>query len=117
MCKIWNIKNTPAVPANKPVFSVKATQTTEATFEINNTQLYVSVVTLCINNNIKFLGNIKQGFKIKISWNKYRSEITTQRKNNNLDYLIQPILRNINRLFVLSFKNGDDDPTRYFFDQ
>ena len=41
----------------------------------------------------------------------YRSDITTQSKNNNLDYLIDPTFRNINRLFALSFKNGDNDPT------
>ena len=64
-----------------------------------------------------FLENIKQEFKRTISWNKYRSEITTQTKNNNLDYLIDPTLRNINRLFVLSFKNGNDDHTRIFFDK
>ena len=57
-----------------------ATATTGATFQINNTKLYVPVVTLPINDNIKFLGNIKQGFKRTIYWNKYRSEITTQPK-------------------------------------
>ena len=39
------------------------------------------------------------------------SEITTQTKNNNLDYLIDPTLSNINRFFVLLFKNGNNDPT------
>ena len=38
---------------------------------MNNTKLYVPVVTLSINDHIK------QGFKRKTSWNKYRSEITT----------------------------------------
>ena len=47
---------------------------------ISSTKLYVPVVTLLINDNIKFLENIKQGFKRTISWNKYRSEITTQTK-------------------------------------
>ena len=60
--------------------------------------------------------NIKQGFKRTISWNKYRSEITTQPKNN-LDYLIDPTFRNINRLFDLSFTNGNNDPTRDSFDK
>ena len=92
-------------------------QTTGATFQINNAKLYVPVVTLPINDNIKFLENTKQGFKVTISWNKYRSEITTQTKNNNLDYLIDPTFRNINRLFVLSFKNGNDDPSRDVFDK
>ena len=78
---------------------------------------YVPVVALSINDNINFLENIKQGFKRTISWNKCRSEITTQTKNNNLGYLIDPTFRNINRLFVLSFKNGDDDPTRIYFDE
>ena len=53
-------------------------QITSATFHIYNTELYVPVVTLSINNNIKFLENIKQGFKRTISWNKFRSEISTQ---------------------------------------
>ena len=52
-----------------------------------------------------------------ISSNKYRSEITAQPKNNNLDYLVDPTFRNIYRLFVLSFKNGNNDPTRNYFDK
>ena len=83
---------------------------------ITSTKLYVLVVTLSINENINFLENTKQGFKKTISWNKYRSEIT-QPKNNNLDYLINPTFRNINRLFVLSFKNGNNDPRRDSFDK
>ena len=60
-------------------------------FIITSTKLYVSAVTLSINDNIKFLENVKQGFKKTISWNRYRSEITTQSTNNNLD-LIDPTL-------------------------
>ena len=63
------------------------------------------------------LSSSKVRFKRTIFCNKYRPEITTQTKNNNLDYLIHPILRNINRLFVLSFKYGDDDPTRGSLDK
>ena len=47
---------------------------------ITSTKLYVPFVTMSINDNIKFLENIKQGFKRTISWNKYRSEMKTQRK-------------------------------------
>ena len=61
-----------------------ATEATNATCQINNTKLYVLVVTLCINNNIKFSENLKQEFK-RSSWNNNRSEMTTQSKNNNLD--------------------------------
>ena len=90
---------------------------TGVTFQINSATLYVPVVTFSINGNIKFLENRKQGFKRTISWNKYRSEKTTQSKNNNLDYLIYSTFRKINRLFVLSFKNVNDDPTRDSFDK
>ena len=74
---ISEISRTHAVPANPPVPAIEATQTTGATFEINNEKLYVPFVTLSINDNIKFLENKKQGFKRKNSRNKYRSEIAT----------------------------------------
>ena len=57
-----------------------ALQITGATVQIDKAKLYLSVVALSINNNMKFLENIKQGFKGTTSWNKYRSEITTQHK-------------------------------------
>ena len=49
----------------------------------------------------------------------YRSEITTEpgKKDNNLDYLLGPTFRNINRLFVLSFNNDENNPTRNSFDK
>ena len=95
---------------------MEAIQITGATIQINNAKLYFPVVTLSITDNIKFSENIKQSFKGIISWNKYRSEIITKTKSTNLDYLIYPVFRNINRLLVLSFKNGVDDTTRSFFD-
>ena len=74
---ISEISITPRVPgdpdSDPPVLDVEAIQTISATFQINNVKLYVPVVTLFINDNIKLLENITQGFKITISWNKYRS--------------------------------------------
>ena len=50
-------------------------------------------LSLCLfNDNTKVLKNIKQGFKRTVFWNKNRSEITPQTKNNNLDYLTDPTL-------------------------
>ena len=46
--------------------------------------------------------------KRTIKWNKFRSEMTSQTKNNNLNYLIDPIFTKVNRLFVLSFENEND---------
>ena len=54
------------------------TNITGATFQKKyNAKLYVPIATLSIKDNIKFLENIKERFKITISWNKYRSEITS----------------------------------------
>ena len=38
----------------------------------------------------------------------YRSEINTQAKTNNLNYLIDQAFNKVNRLFVLPFENVDD---------
>ena len=86
----------------------------EVIFQLNNTKLDVPVVTLSFNDNMKVLENKKQELKRTISWNKYRSK---QPKNNNLDYLVDPTIRNINILFIFLFKNGDDDSTRDSFEK
>ena len=72
---------------------------------------------MLINDSTKFLENVKQGFKRTISWNKDRSEITIQPKNNNFDYLMDLTFRNMNRLFALSLKSGNDNPTRDSFNK
>ena len=38
-------------------------------------------------------------------------------KNNNLKHVTDLAFKNINRLFVLSFKNGDNDSTRDSYDK
>ena len=74
-----------------------------ATFQITDTKLYVPVVTLSKENDIKLLEQLKSGFKRTIKWNKYRSQMTIQPQNNNLNCLIDPTFTNVNRLFVLPF--------------
>ena len=101
--------------ANQTSPAVAETLPNWATFQINSTKLYVLAVTLPINDNIKLLENMKQGFKRAVSWNENRSKITTQSKNNNLDNAIYPTFSNINRLFVISFKNGQIDAVRDSF--
>ena len=73
-------------------------------FQITDTKLYVPVVTLSKENDIKLLEKLKSGFKRIIKWSKYRSQMTIQNNNNNLNYLIDPTFTNANRLFVLSFE-------------
>ena len=71
---------------------------------------------MSINDNIRFLENIKQGFKIKIPCGKYRCETITQPKSNNLDYMTNPTFRNVNCFLVLSFKNSDNNLGRNYYD-
>lgn len=63
---------------------VEATLTIAATIQVNNAKLHIPVVTLSINDYIKFLKNLKQGFKRTVSWNKCRSEIKTHPKKLHL---------------------------------
>ena len=78
-----------------------------AAFKIKGCKLYVPVVTLSAEDDDNILEQLKTGFKRTIKWNKYRSEMSNQTKNNNLNYFIDPTFTNINRLFVLTFENED----------
>ena len=86
---------------------------TELEFKITDTKLYVPV-TLSKENDRKLLEQLKIGFKRTVKWNKYRSQITIQPQNNNLNYLINPTFTNVNRLFVLSFQRiaGENKTTK-----
>ena len=81
---------------------------TGATLPINDCKLYVPAVTLSKDDKIKLLTNLKSGFKREIIWNRYRSQMTTEAVNNNLNILIDPTFTNVNRLFVLAYQNADD---------
>ena len=79
-----------------------------AAFKITDCKVYVPVVTLSAENDNKLLEQLQTGFKRTIKWNKYRSEMSNQTKNNNLNYLIDPTFTNVNILFVLTFETEDD---------
>ena len=81
---------------------------TGATLAITNCKLYVPAVTLSKDDEIKLLTNLKSAFKREIIWNKYRSQMTTEAVNNNLNILIDPTFTNVNRLFVLAYQNADE---------
>ena len=81
---------------------------TGATVAINDCKLYVPAVTLSKDDETKLLTNLKSGFKREIIWNKYRSQMTTEVVNNNLNILIDPTFTNVNRLFVLAYQTAND---------
>ena len=94
------------VDAGPPI--VRDNAPTGATLSITDCKLYVPVATLSKDDEIKLLTNLKSGFKREIIWNKYRSQMTTEAINNNLNILIDPTFTNVNRLFVLAYQNADD---------
>ena len=59
-CIISEISVTSELRGDNPVDAI---QTTGAIFQINNAKFHVPVLTLTVNVNIKFLENIKQGFR------------------------------------------------------
>ena len=61
---------------------------TNAVFTITDCKLYVPVVTLSAEDDNKLLEQLKTRFKRTITWKKYRSKMSNQTKNNNLNYLI-----------------------------
>ena len=90
------------------VLIATAVQNQAATFEITDTKRYVPVVTLSTQENIKFLQQLKSGFKRVINWNKYLSKPELLAQNPNLNHLVEPSFQGINRLFVLAFENDND---------
>ena len=82
--------------------------TTGATFAISDCKLCVPAVNLSKDDEIKLSTNLKSGFKTEIIWNKYRSQVTTEAVNNNLNILIDPKFTNVNRLFVLAYQTAND---------
>ena len=81
---------------------------TSVTLSITDCKLYIPVVTLSKNDEIKLLTNLKSGFTREIRWNKYRSQRSTGAANNNLNILIDPAFPNVNRKFVLAYQNAEN---------
>ena len=83
-------------------------------FKVTDTKLYFPVVTLSTEKDKKLLEQLKSEFKRTVEWNKYRSEMTVQSNNDNLNYLIDPTFTKVNRLFVLPFERiaGENNTTK-----
>ena len=90
--------------------------TTGATLAISDCKLYIPAATLSKDDEIKLLTNLKSGFKREIELNKYRSQMTTEAINNNLNILVDPTFTNVNRLIVLAYEvdNNDNDNRQSF---
>ena len=75
------------------------------TFPINETKLYVPVVTLSIQDNAKLLPYSKSGFIRTLNWNKCLIKAELLPQNPHLNHLVERSFQGVNRLFVLAFEN------------
>ena len=87
---------------------VISSATGETKFAITETKLYVPVIALSTQDNVKLFQQLKSNFKRKINWKKYKLSVKTFAQNRFLNYLINPSFQGVNRLFVLSFENEND---------
>ena len=77
------------------------------TFKITDTKLYVPVVTLSTQDNSKLLQQLNCAFKRIVNWNKYLSKPKLLVRDPNLNHLVEPSFKGVNRLFVLVVENDE----------
>ena len=88
-----------------------------ATFKITDVKLYVPIVTLSAEDNVKLVKKIKRRFNRSFYWNKYKVidnkvvEIAAANAEKHISY------QGVKRLFVLAYNNtaGDDQVFVHFF--
>ena len=80
--------------------------------KITNKKLFVPVVTLSTQENIKLIKQLESDFKRTINWDKYHSKKSIQAQNRYLNVSINPSFQGVNKLFILSFE-GDDGQKSY----
>ena len=76
-------------------------------FEITDTKLYVPIVTLSAEDNVKLSKLLGEGFKRSIYWNKH--EIISSKTYANVDIrkLLDSNYEGVKRLFVLAYDNAN----------
>ena len=80
----------------------------ETVFIINDTRLYVPVVTLSKEDNKDFIEQQNRGFQRSIYWNEYKTkEQTVDSDNSNANSVryisLDPLYQGVNRLFVMAY--------------
>ena len=86
---------------------VLSTGVGEAVFIINDTKLYVPVVTLSKEDNKDFIEQQNKGFQRSIYWNEYKTkEINEDADANVFKYI------NLDPSFVMAYNRANGQPTR-----
>ena len=93
---------------------VLSNQDGAAVFIINDTKLYVPVVTLSKEDNKDFIEQQNKGFQRSIYWNEYKTkEINENADANVFKYInLDPSFQGVNRLFVMADNRENGQPTR-----
>ena len=93
---------------------VLSTGAGNAVFIINDTKMYVPVVTLSKEDNKDFIEQQNKGFQRCIYWNEYKTkEINENADANVFKYInFEPSFQGVNRLFVMAYNTVDGQPTR-----
>ena len=86
----------------------------DAVFIINDTKLYVPVVTLSKKDNKDFIEQKNKKFSRSIYWNEYKTkEINENADANVFKYInLDPSFQGVNRLFVMAYNRINGQPTR-----
>ena len=98
--------------------SVLSTDAGDAVFIINDTKMYVSVVTLSKEDNKDFIEQQNKEFQRSLYWNEYKINelnVTVNNENpaNTVRYInLDPSFQGVNRLFVMAYNSVNDQPTR-----
>ena len=96
--------------------NANATCADSATFKITDAKLYVPVVTLSAEDNVKLVKQLNEGFKRPVYWNKYKVidnkvvEIAAANEEKHITKLPDSSYQGVKRLFVLAYENtaGND---------
>ena len=77
----------------------------EAVFIINDTKMYIPVVTLSKEDNKDFIEQQNKGLQRPIYWNEYKTEGESKYADaNNFKYIsLDPSFQGVNRLFVMAY--------------
>ena len=93
---------------------VLSTDAGAAVFIINDTKMYVPVVTLSKEDNKDFIEQQNKGFQRSIYWNEYKTKEQTENADaNSPKYIsLDPSFQGVNRLFIMAYNRVDGQPTR-----
>ena len=93
---------------------VLSNQDGAAVIIINDTKVYIPVVTLSKEDNKDFIKQQNKGFQRSIYWNEYKTkEINENADANVFKYIdLDPSFQGVNRLFVMAYNRENGQPTR-----